>query len=226
MLADPKEQWKSGFSAKALAHCWEQARGFPGSVRAAFAAAEEPLFHDLELLLAIPEHRVALPGGSRASQNDLFVLARSPKTSAVLAMTVEGKVEESLDETVDDWRRRRAAEQLKKDRPAEPSAQAQERLRFLCRLLEFDEPHVGDLRYQLLHRTASALLEAQRFGAVHALMLVHSFSRSDSWFDDYARFAEQMHAAAAIGKIAGVGKRAGIELYLGWVRGEKQYLDL
>jgi hypothetical protein len=28
-------------------------------------------------VLAIPEHRVALPGGSRASQTDLFALARS-----------------------------------------------------------------------------------------------------------------------------------------------------
>jgi len=29
------------------------------------------------MLLGIPEYKVALPGGGRASQNDLFVLART-----------------------------------------------------------------------------------------------------------------------------------------------------
>jgi hypothetical protein len=38
LLADPTEQWKPGFSAMALAHCWEEAQGFPESDRAAFAA--------------------------------------------------------------------------------------------------------------------------------------------------------------------------------------------
>jgi hypothetical protein len=154
------------------------------------------------------------------------VLARSPAASALVSIAVEGKVEESFDETVDDWRNRRAAEQLKKGRPAEPSAQAQERLRFLCRLLELDQASVGDLRYQLLHRTASALLEAQRFGATHALMLVHSFSRSDSWFDDYKCFVDRMGAPAQIGRIVSVGARAGVELYLGWVRGDTRYLEI
>jgi hypothetical protein len=73
-------------------------------------------------------------------------------------------VDEAFDETVSDWLARRAAEQMKRGRPKEPSAQAQERLAYLCRLLALEERHVGDLRYQLLHRTASALLEAERFG--------------------------------------------------------------
>jgi hypothetical protein len=37
-----------------------------------------PALTDLELLLAIPEFKVSLPGGRAASQNDFFVLARSP----------------------------------------------------------------------------------------------------------------------------------------------------
>ena len=47
-------------------------------------------------------------------------------------------------------------------------------------------PSPGDsIRYQLLHRAASAMVEARRFNAAHAMMLVHSFSPSDEWFDDY-----------------------------------------
>jgi hypothetical protein len=39
-------------------------------------------------------------------------------------------------------------------------------------LLQLEEGDILDLRYQLLHRTAAAILEAQRFAAHYALMLV------------------------------------------------------
>ena len=29
LLADPSTQWETGFSAKALAYCWEAAEGLP-----------------------------------------------------------------------------------------------------------------------------------------------------------------------------------------------------
>lgn len=32
LLADPDEQWKRGYSAHALARCWEGAKGFPASI--------------------------------------------------------------------------------------------------------------------------------------------------------------------------------------------------
>lgn len=221
LLADPARQWKSGFSAKALAHCWQEADDFPDSVRDVFNAFGPP-FASAELVLAIPEHRVALPGGSRASQTDLFALARSG--AELISIAVEGKVAEEFDSTVGDWLVRRAADQAKLGRPAEPSAQARKRLAFLCQLLGLDEADVSDLRYQLLHRAAAALLEAQRFVAPHALMLVHSFSEQDAWLDDYKAFAARVGAASAdADAIVRVGRRAGATLYLGWVRGEQQY---
>ena len=36
-----------------------------------------PALEDVELLLAIPEYKVSLPGGGAASQNDIFCLARN-----------------------------------------------------------------------------------------------------------------------------------------------------
>jgi hypothetical protein len=221
LLADPVRQWKSGYSAKALAHCWQNAEGFPKSVRDVFVAFGPPLA-DAELVLAIPEHRVALPGGSRASQTDLFAVARAD--AELISIVVEGKVAEEFDATVGDWLARRAAEQAKRGRGAEPSAQAQKRLRFLCELLGLDESNIVDLRYQLLHRSAAAVLEAKRFAAAHALMLVHSFSEQDAWLDDDKAFAARMDARdAAANAIVQVGPRAGATLYLGWVRGEPEY---
>jgi Domain of unknown function (DUF6946) len=221
LLADPVRQWKSGYSAKALAHCWQEANGFPQSVHDVFAAFGQP-FETAELVLAIPEHRVAFPGGSRASQTDLFAVARG--AGELIAIAVEGKVAEEFDSTVGDWLSRRAADQAKRGRAAEPSARARKRLRFLCQLLDLDQAEVADLRYQLLHRTAAALLEANRFAAPHALMLVHSFSDQDAWLGDYTKFAARMGASSAgANAVVRIGPRAGATLYLAWVRGEEQY---
>jgi hypothetical protein len=221
LLADPAKQWKSGYSAKALAHCWQEADGFPPSVRAVFSTFGVP-FADAELVLAIPEHRVVLPGGSRASQTDLFALARTG--SDLISIAVEGKVSEEFDATVGDWLDLRAAEQARRGRPGEPSGLARRRLAFLCELLRLDEADILGLRYQLLHRTAAAILGAQRFAAHHALILVHSFSPRDAWLADYQAFAHRMGARNADADvIVAVGERGGIPLHLSWIRGEDRY---
>jgi hypothetical protein len=227
LLAEPQKQWKSGFSAKALAHCWQEADDFPSSVRAAFAASGFPLFQNVELLLALPEYKVPLPGGRRASQTDLFALGRSGDD--LVSVAVEGKVAESFGERVEDWIEQRAAEEEKRGRPREPSAGAQERLKYLCEIVGLREEEVFDLRYQLLHRTASALIEARRFTARHALMLVHSFSQTDpaDWLDDFQTFADRLKCEeAAGGRVVFVGDRDGIDLYLGWAKGEARFLTV
>jgi hypothetical protein len=59
-----------------------------------------PWFAQTELLLAIPEHKVRLPGAGRASQTDLWLLIRTP--TALASVAVEGKVDEPFGETVHD----------------------------------------------------------------------------------------------------------------------------
>jgi hypothetical protein len=202
----------------ALAVAWQDANDLPAAVRRVLDESSDDALHDLELLLAIPEHKVPLPGGARSSQTDLFALARG--RHGLVAIAVEGKVEESFDETVEQWLRRRGAEQAKKGRSNEPSAQARERLRFLCGLLQLEAGNAGDLHYQLLHRTVSALLEARRFGAPAALMLVHSFSTGHARLADYRRFAARLGAGeAGVDAVVSVGTRDGISLSLGWVAG-------
>jgi hypothetical protein len=125
---------------------------------------------------------------------------------------VEGKVGEPFGPTVAEWQ-------------AEGSKGKDKRLAFLCDLLGLTQPVPGPIRYQLLHRTASAILEARRFNAPHALMLVHSFSQTHEWFDDYADFARLLGGEANVGSLVHIGLRAEVDLYLSWVRGDARYLS-
>ena len=209
LLAEPDKHWKKGYSSRSLAYCWEEAQGFPGSVVKAFKDSPYEIFHSIEFLLGIPEYKVPLPGGVTESQNDIFVLARSG--SELIAITVEGKVKEELGPRV----------RIKR---MDPSPGVQERLRYLTNLLNIADKDLGKIRYQLLHRTASALIEAERFCAPHALMLVHSFSQKNKRFDDFAAFCRLYGQEASPNSIVYAGECGGKHLYLGWVRGEKVYL--
>lgn len=160
-------------------------------------------------MLAIPEHKVSLPGGSRPSQNDIWVLARSQ--GQLVSIAVEGKVSEPFGPTVQEWQ-------------IESSSGKSERLSFLQQVLGISSVPEST-RYQLLHRTASAIIEAQRFNAASAVMLVHSFSQSNEWFQDYAAFASLMGGSAVENGIISVSNRSGVALHLAWVQGNQTYLS-
>lgn len=210
LLAEPDKHWKTGYSARSLAYCWEEAQGFPKSVTDVFKSSPFKLFHSVEFILGIPEHRVDLPPkDGRPSQNDIFVLGKSG--DQLISITVEGKVKEEFGPTV--------AEKRKDMSPG-----VKERLEFLVDLLQLKDKELNPIRYQLLHRTASALIEADRFSASSVLMLVHSFSQEHKWFEDYAAFAGLYGTVAELNKVHYVGKVNGKDLYLGWVVGEKEYL--
>ncbi len=67
------------------------------------------------------------------------------------------------------------------------------------------------------------MIEARRFHAARAVMLVHSFSNSDSWIEDFLRFASLMGAAADSGRIVLASTRSAIPIHLGWVRGDLRF---
>ena len=212
LLGDPVRHWRTGYSAKTLANCWQEADGFPKCVKRVFRKSGIELFQDLKLLLAFPEYKVSLPPrGGRPSQNDIFVLAKG--NEQLVSIMVEGKVAEPFDKTIAEWKL--------KDGVGKP-----ERLQFLCNKLQLDKDQIDHIRYQLLHRTASAIIEAEKFKAENALMLVHSFSQSDEWFEDYEQFLDLFGPKdIRPDSIVYAKNIAGIDLYFGWVRGEKKYLD-
>jgi len=210
-LAEPKH-WKKGYSAMSLAMCWQEADGFPESVTTVFNQSDFKQLHDIELLLAIPEHKVPLPGGEAASQNDIFILAKGG--GQLFSIAVEGKVSEPFgDKYINDWYK-------------DPSPGKMKRLGFLCALLGLRPDEVSDIRYQLLHRTASAVLEAQRFNAPNAMMLVHSFSQTNEWFEDYAAFAALFGVEAKVNRVYSAGIIGDINLFLCWVKGDEKYLSM
>lgn len=208
-LAEPNKQWKTGHSAKALAHCWMDAEGFPSSVQEVFQKSSYRIFKGIDFLSGFVEYKVPLPGGRHPSQNDIFVLAKNDKD--LVAITVEGKVSEPFGETIEEW--------LRVD-----SEGKKKRLKFLCELLDLGQANYEEIRYQLLHRTASALVEAKRFNASAALMLVHSFSQTHEWFDDYHKFAALFGIKSRFDAIYLAKRINGVDLYLAWITGEEKYL--
>ena len=201
LLADPQKHWVDGYSAKELALAWETAEGFPKEVSHLFKESNEKWFEKLDILYAFPEFKVPIPGGIRASQNDLYVLAKGTKGTVVIM--VEGKVREDFGPLV--------IEKIKQ-------GQAKERLEFLVTQLGIKGCDLTNIRYQLLHRTASAILEAEKVGAQAALMLVHSFSPEKAHFDDYKNFAALFGLEAEPDKIVGPinVQNTMIPVYLGW----------
>ena len=75
------------------------------------------------------------------------------------------------------------------------------------------------MRYQLLHRTASAVIEAKRFHARSAVMIVQSFIESDTenHYDDYCKFVSLFGRQAVKGKLIFLNDVAGIRLSTAWV---------
>ena len=202
LLAAPEKHWRAGYSAMAAARSWEAAHGLPPEI-------EEILGAEAELIFAVPEHKVPLPGGRRESQCDVFALVRTP--SSTIALAVEAKVAEPFDRTLEAWL-------------ADGSPGKRVRLAAICELLGCPAPP-SHLRYQLFHRTAAAIVEAERMHAGSAAMIVQSFSLDHRWFDDFAAFCAFLGIRARrsvprSGQVAG-----GRDLILGWATGDPRFLD-
>jgi Domain of unknown function (DUF6946) len=91
-----------------------------------------------------------------------------------------------------------------------------ERLDALCEVLGVAAAPDSALRYQLLHRSASALMEAKRIGARTAVMLVQNFRPETSSWSDFERFAAHFRSTATRGGICETSCRQPVHLLLTW----------
>jgi hypothetical protein len=207
-LAD-RSQWAAGKSAYELAYAWERAGGrLPTSVSACLAGAAEVALRDVTPLVGLPEHRVDLGDGRRASQTDLLVVARSGRGGLVV-LAVEGKKSESFgSDTVSGW--------LAKTKTGS------QRLALVCERIGLSPGAVGDVYYQLLHRAAAAVLEARRFGARHAVMAVHSFSSTHQHLGAYQAFVALYGKQASVGQVVKLATLGDVVLHAVWVTDDKQ----
>jgi len=213
LLADPIKHWKDGKSAKMTAEKWEKHKktGLPPEIAAVFRSASAPShLNDITPIIALPEYHVTLEGGTRDSQTDVFVLAKD-SAGGLVSITVEGKVNEDFDKTIAKWLLNIST---KSGKPA--------RIKQICNLLGLPLPVPDPIRYQLLHRTASAVIEAKRFNAPTAVMLVHSFSKVNAHFADYEAFVRLFvpGAGVKVGELVRLTSTSdGITMYAGWVAG-------
>lgn len=209
LLADPAKHWRTGYSARTLAHCWEASEGFPPEVTEAFRRTDEAVLAGLTPVLAIPEFRVSLPGGVRPSQNDLFVLARGAK--GPVSIMVEGKVSETFGPTLGEWR-------------DDASPGKISRLHFLLSTLGLLENPADSIRYQLLHRAASSVITGEQFRAAAAVVIVHSFSEQRVGWSDYQSFVALFGVTAIEGVVQKLTRDSKIPLFGVWVVGDCSFL--
>jgi len=196
--------WQPGRSAKFVADAWFGANSIPESVSSVLAV--DPKYRGAKLVDAFLERSVDLGDGERPSQTDLMAIVSLDSGLGILA--VEAKVDESFGPSVDTWLADAGGDGGKK----------RSRLSGLCKLLGLDLGIVGPLRYRLLHRTASAVLEARRYHAGQAAMVVQSFCPKRSWFEDFRQFAQAMGLTVdAPGKMSGSKLCGDVEVRLGWV---------
>ncbi|MCR6664244.1 MAG: hypothetical protein NVV60_14110 [Luteimonas sp.] len=210
LLGKPSLHWKMGRSAMSAAACWEDANpDLPADVLQTLNASDDPALKDLELLAAIPEWEVDLPGGKRPSQTDVLAVARN--TTNLVVIGVEAKVDEAFGPTIGEKRAGSSAGQL-------------ERLAYLEKELGSTKPLPDSIRYQLLHRSVSALLTARAFHAPIAVMLVHSFCQASTWRGDFASFCTELSCKQVTADLYEVPNITDRRLLLGWCKGNACYL--
>jgi hypothetical protein len=208
LLADPARHWKRGKSALEPAVAWEAARGSDRGIPETIARAldSHPLTATSTLLFAVPELQVDLPGGGHPSQNDVWSLLHT--ADGLVSLSVEAKSGEPLDRLVGEW-----------ITDATTTSGKPARLQFLGECLGLGAIDLSHLRYQLLHRAASALIMGERFNANTAVLLVHSFGghADDNSRDDYHRFAEAMECPPAFDSLVVVARTTKPPLLIDWL---------
>jgi len=211
LLGKPKLHWKKGRSAMSAAACWEEADpNLPAEVQAVLNSGGEPAISNLELLAAIPEWEVALPGGNTASQTDVMAFTRNSECLVILG--VEAKVDEAFGPTLEEKKAKATGKQL-------------DRITFLEAELGCTKPFSNTVRYQLLHRSVSALLTARAFHAPVAVMLVHSFSPKSARRSDFSAFCEELSCKVLSPDLFEVPNIKDARLILGWCKGNEKYLE-
>lgn len=212
LLGKPDLHWKKGYSAMSTASCWEEASPLlPGEIRELFDSTNDPALTGLELLAAIPEWEVPLPGGDRPSQTDVLALARN--STGLVVIGVEAKVDEPFGPLLGTERKSASPGKL-------------ERIRYLEAELEREVPFADSIHYQLLHRTVSALVTARAFHAQTAVMLVHSFSPTAKWRGNFDTFCAALNTRPVVEGLLEANLASRPRLLLGWCAGDARHLDV
>ena len=95
-------------------------------------------------------------------------------------------------------------------------------LHSLLRVERFDDT----IRYQLVHRTASALLTASEFHASVAVMLVHAFDTPAAQRGEFEAFRKALDADEIAPLVYRAKQFQGPALFLVWCDGDPSFRDV
>jgi hypothetical protein len=207
LLRDPDIHWKKGRSAYEAAHAWvgqqkHRSAGIPSRVSSVLKS--DPAWHAARVVTGFFEHATPLDTQKGPSNTDLLVVCDIVPGLGVMA--VEAKAGETFGERICDWL------------TITPSPGKDARWKWACEFFGVGDEACRQLRWQLFHRTASAIIEARRFRSTHAIMLVHDFSGRASSLDDYLVFASALGIGnARVDGLSDAREFGGISLQLAWV---------
>jgi len=193
------------------AAAWEASSdSLPTEIKALLESSNDEALIGQRLLIATPEWQVPLEGGETASNTDVLAICRNDEGLCIIA--VEAKVLEDFGPLLREKRTNASSGQIA-------------RLNYLHTLLQVS--HFDDaIRYQLLHRTASALLTAREFHARSAVMLVHAFGSKPNLRADFEAFSAALGGLEMAPLIYKIPSFDSPRLFLAWCDGDNQFLHV
>ena len=117
---------------------------------------------------------------------------------------VEGKVEEPFGILMSAWMK-----DMKDGK--------EKRLIFLCNEINISSNSIYNIRYQLIHRTASAVITAKQYHCKSAVVLIHSFSSKNTSYMDFSKFLLLYGLSSSENTLIGSVNLSGIDTYWAWV---------
>jgi len=164
-------------------------------------------YEDAALVFAVAEHKVLLGGDGGASQCDVWAMVNTSR--GMLSLSVEAKVAE-------DFGKEMLGEWLASGKSPGSPQNRQKRWDHIQKYLPRAADAYSKVRYQILHRCAAAVIEAERLGLRHAAFVVQAFEAPAERFNDFEAFCRVLRIPAERGSMAmtAVGE---IPLGVGWV---------
>ncbi len=214
-----EKNWVPTRSAYELACAWHAAQGLPSGIRTSLDNSGHEELKGVNVELCLVEKPVFLNTHHAPSMTDVMAYGHNAAGSPVL-IGVEGKADEVFGPRVAAWVR---GDNKQPVPGGSPSPSRLKRLKFLGKHLGHEIDTNSELRYQLLHRTVSVVLEAQLHGAAVGVVVVQAFGpeSADNWHD-FEAFLEWLGCSDIVkAQVAGpclLGEATDIATYFLWLQ--------
>lgn len=188
-----RKHYKIGHSAFEIAHRYHgMGKRMPEPIYSLLQNSHVADFRNLEVCEAYIEFPVHLNDNRHASRTDAMIFAHSSEGEKIV-ICIEAKALEEFGPRVFRWINTPDSGGPRRQKklfnnPHAPIPGKLRRLQFLNEVLSLEIKPEATVRYQLLHRTASAILIARQTFAKVALVLIHAFAESDHNSADFQEF--------------------------------------